>query len=165
MKLKELSEGILFDKFKMKLGQVKGLIVSSMMGLLSKFKKDPEARLTTIEEFEIIKFGKSYPSRVDTGASFCSIDAQNIIINNGIVSFSHNHKEYELPLIRMKIAKNANASVERAHIALDYRWNNKTYHSIETSLSDRTKMNFQCLIGRNLIKELMLPVHININEK
>lgn len=66
--------------------------------------------------------------------------------------------------MRMKEVKNANGSATRARIALTYKWGGKSYPNIETSLAERGKMKFKLLVGRNLIKELKLPVHISDQE-
>ena len=163
MKLHEILEESILDTIKQKLGTFKGMIVGSVGKLLSIFKKSPEKQLTTIETFEAINFGK-YEARVDTGATGCAIHATDIRVEDKIVHFTHNGKSYSEPLLRVKAVKNANGIADRPRIEIDYKWNGKTYTKIETSLTDRSKLKFKLLIGRNLIKELKLPVYINDSE-
>lgn len=163
MKLKEILEESMIDTIKQKLGAFKGMIVGSVGKLLTIFKKNPEKRLTTIETFEAGKFGK-YEARVDTGALVCAIHAIDIKVEDKIVHFTHNGKAYSEPLLRMKTTKNANGIADRPRIEIDYKWDGKTYTKIETSLTDRSKLKFKLLVGRNLISALKLPVHISDSE-
>lgn len=161
MKLNELlTEGIL-DSIKKKLGDFKGKVESSLTSLLARFKKHPSERLTTIESFKIIELSKEYEARVDTGALVCALHAEDINVDGDKVSFKHAGTTHTFPLYRMKEAKNANGVSNRPRIKLSYVWNGKTYKNIETSLSDRSKLKFTLLVGRNLIMELKLPVHVN----
>lgn len=162
MKLEELHEGI-FDTLKRKLGDVKGKIVSSLTGLISAFKKNPNERLTTIETFQVHELNVQYEARVDTGALVCAIHAEEINVDTekNQVSFKHNGAIHNMPLLRIKDVKNANGISSRPRVALTYTWGGKNYSNIETSLADRSKMNFTLLIGRNLIQALKMPVHIN----
>lgn len=161
MKLDEIMNEGLIDTIKRKLGEIKGKVVASVSSLLAGFKKNPNEQLTTIETFKVNELSKSYEARVDTGALVCSIHAEEIEVKDDKVSFKHNGVKREMKLFRMKEAKNANGVVNRPRVLLSFTWGGKTYRNIETSLADRSKMKFVLLIGRNLIKELKLPVYIN----
>lgn len=163
MRVTEIMTEGLIDTLKRKLGEVKGKLMTSMDALLKRFKKEPDERLTTIESFRVTELGREYESRVDTGALVCAIHADVIKVSEDekTVSFKHNGRDYEFPLYRMKEAKNANGIVNRPRVLLSYVWNGKTYHDVETSLADRSKLKFTLLVGRNLISMLKLPVHIN----
>lgn len=162
MKVEELLDEGVIDTIKGKIGAFAGKIMSSMTSLVTMFKKNPNVRLTTIEFFNVKEIGNTrYESRVDTGALVCAIHATDIKVDGNKVSFTHGSKEYNFPLLRMKEVKNANGISNRPRVALSYVWNGKTYNNIETSLTDRSKLKFQLLIGRNLISELKIPVHIN----
>lgn len=166
MKIHDVLEEGLLDKIKTALGSVKGRVVGSMSNLLQLFKKSPSAQLTTIEKFKVIQTGTEYMSRVDTGALVCAIHATDMEVDEEKkrVKFKHEGKSYDEPLLRMKTAKNANGVVNRPRVSWTYEWNGKRYSGIETSLADRSKLKFKLLIGRNLIKELKLPVHISDQE-
>ena len=166
MRAYEIVEEGLVDKMKAALGVIKGKLMGSMSALLQAFKKSPSAQLTTIEKFKVRETGKEYVSRVDTGALVCAIHAEDIKVDEEAkkVSFKHDGKTYDEPLLRMKTAKNANGVVNRPRVAWTYEWQGKSYSNIETSLTDRSKLKFKLLVGRNLIKELKLPVHISDQE-
>lgn len=166
MKIHDILEESLISKIKSALGSVKGRVVGSVTTLLQHFKKSPSEQLTTIEKFKVKQTGQEYISRVDTGALVCAIHATDITVDlkNKRVTFKHEGKSYDEPLLRMKTASNANGVVDRPRVSWTYEWNGKQYSNIETSLSDRSKLKFKLLIGRNLIKELKLPVHISDQE-
>lgn len=159
-----LSESML-DKITASLGAVKSRVVLSMKQLLVSWKKSKDL-LTTIESFKVLETGQLYQARVDTGALVCSIHATNILIDaeEKYVTFEHAGKTYTEPLFRMKTAANANGVVNRPRVSWTYEWSNKKYSNIETSLADRSKLKFKLLIGRNLISDLKLPVHISKDE-
>lgn len=161
MLLKELYEESMLNSIKQKLVSFKGTFVSSMNSLLKIFDKTPSVRLTTIENFQVKELSKMLEARVDTGATTCAIDAQDIKIDFNSVEFTHEGIKHKLHLEKMKQVKNANGITDRAVVKLSYVWKCKTYHNIETTLIDRSKLKFKLLIGRNLIQELTLPVHIN----
>lgn len=157
-----LNEGKILDFLKKKLGAVKGKIVSSMTNLLSIFKKDKNALLTTIETFNIPQIG-DIEARVDTGALKCSIHAVNIKKeDDGTVTFDTvQNKKIKTKLIGIQTVKSATGTTERMNVKLDISWNKKLYKDVLFNIADRSKLTFGLLIGRNLIADLKLPVHIN----
>lgn len=124
----------------------------------------PKNRLTTVETFLVNEISKSYEARVDTGAAICALHAEDILIDNDEVSFKHAGSTHKLKLVRMRETKSASGITNRAIVKLTYTWNDKTYHNVETSLIDRSKMKFTLLIGRNLIALLKLSVNINSSD-
>lgn len=160
-----IAEGLL-DKVKAALGAVKGKVVGSMNQLLKDFKRSRGSLLTTIEKFKIDELNVEYLARVDTGALVCSIDASDIEVDEAAktVKFKHAGKSFDMKLLRMKEARNANGSVNRPRVELTYEWSGKKYSKVETTLNDRSKMKFKILIGRNLISMLKLPVHVSDDE-
>lgn len=135
--------------------------------LAHRIRKFFNRELTTIEKFGIQETGRSYLSRVDMGATVCALHAKDIVIDewNNTVTFKHSGTVYTMPMLRYKEVKNANGVAMRARVALSFVWNGKTYKNIETSLADRSKMRFEVLIGRNLIRELDLPVRLSNDEQ
>lgn len=123
-------------------------------------------RLTTIQKFTILEMNRDYLCRVDPGALVCALHAKGIKIDHEkqSVSFKHSGTVYEMPLLRMKDVKNANGTMMRARVELTFVWNGKTYKNIETSLVDRSKMRYEVLVGRNLIRIIDQPVYISNDE-
>lgn len=165
MRLHEILEESLIDTIKKKLGEYKGKIFATMTGLLLRFKKHPSERLTTIETFKVNDISKDYAARVDTGAAICSLDAQDINVDFKYVEFHHAGSRLKIPLERMRKTKSASGETNRPIVKLSYSWNGKTYSNIDTGLIDRSRLKFKLLVGRNLISELKLPVHVADNDE
>lgn len=166
MKLIQINEGALLDKLRTKLAGFKGQIMGSMSQLLARFKRQPASRLTTIEAFELAELSLKLEARVDTGALSCSLHATDIVVDepNKKVKFKHDGRDLELTLVKLKKVTNANAVAVRPNVNLTFKWNGKRYDNVLTTLADRSKLKFKLLIGRNLIRMLDLPVHINDKE-
>jgi hypothetical protein len=131
------------------------------------FRKAIGVELTTIEKFYIHETNRDYLTRVDMGAAVSALHAKDIIVDEAAntVSFRHAGTTYLMPLLRLKEVKNANGIMIRPRVALTFDWNGKTYENIETSLVDRSKMRFEVLIGRNLIKRIDLPIRLSESEQ
>jgi hypothetical protein len=129
-----------------------------MMSLFNFFRR----KLTTIEIVGV--FASQQPARVDTGASLCSIDVQDLKIEGSQVTFKYLGLEHKLPICRIKEVKSANGIIDRPVVMLTFMWDEKIYHHVETTLTDRSKLTFKILVGRNLIKRINLPVHLSKRE-
>lgn len=179
VKLEEvMSEGLLQQvlsspKFKERISKIKaaigssiGKVVPSLKWLLKLFKGNKNVRLTTVEKLTC-SIGGEILCRIDTGATICSIDAQNIQMSEDQkkVSFTAYGRDYkDVAVVRIYKATNASGTTHRPVIQTDWEWNDKKYSGIETNVIDRKKMKFKGLIGRNLILELKLPVHVADND-
>jgi len=162
MKLNEVMSESLLDKVKAAIGTVKSKIVDSMHTLLAVFKKEPELKLTTIDTFTVSEVGMlNQPTRVDTGAATCSVDAQDVKVDDDHVVFKVKGREYKLALYEMGTVKNSNGIREVPKVLLDFKWHDKVYPNVPTKLTDRTKMRFKLLVGRNLIEQLKAPVNVS----
>lgn len=99
-------------------------------------------------------------ARIDTGAEFSSIDAENIKSferdGDSWVSFVLKNREtgekkiFEKLLVRKSSIRRIEESEERYVIMMEVRIKNQLF-SKQFSLADRTKFNFQALIGRNVL--------------
>lgn len=147
------------------IGSVKSRIVASMSKLLILFNKNSNAHLTTIAKFGIKTIGISEVlTRVDTGASTCSIHATDVSIDDNKVTFKTINGTHTLALSGTSTVKNSNGIREVPNVKIDFEWNGKIYRGIDTKIVDRSKMKFKLLVGRNLIKDLKVPVYIDPND-
>lgn len=131
------------------------------------FRRAFKRELSTIEKFKIIEIDCEYLCRVDPGAHSCSVHAKDIQINETqkTVSFRHAGITHILPLLHQRLVKNANGSMLRPKVRLTFDWNGKTYKNIETSLVDRSGMTYKVLIGRNLLRQIDLPIRLSDSEQ
>lgn len=138
-----------------------------LAALLQRIRRFFGLELTTIEKFQIVEMDREYLCRVDAGALVCALHAKNIRVDHEAqrVKFKHAGVEYDMPLLRMKDVKNANGVMNRARVELTFVWGDRTYENVETSLVDRSKMRYEVLVGRNLIRMIGLPVYLSNDEQ
>lgn len=135
--------------------------------------KQPELQVFgQVEQTQIEGSAESFSSRIDTGATTSSINAQNI------EAFKRDGKEYVTFVFpqnngdTMKIKKevvrwasirqaHSSISVQRPVVELEVEINGETILA-EVSLKDRSHMTYPVLIGRNILAgRAMVDVSIN----
>jgi ribosomal protein S6--L-glutamate ligase len=133
--------------------------------LLAKAKEDsatnPLRPLSDIEPIQVMRLMDTcVRGRVDTGATFCSLHADKVEDLEDWIKFTRGDITYKVPVDRHMKIKNAHGATHRAIIKLDVTVRDKRYNQIEFTIIDRSGMNYEVLIGRNLLKEIGLPVMI-----
>ena len=103
-------------------------------------------------------------AKIDTGAYSNSLHCDDIIIENGFVSFrlldkvhpSYHNKKIKMPLYKEKKVKSSNGITQnRAFIQVKVKFANKTYKTI-ISLTSRADMKYPMLIGRKFLANRFL---------
>jgi hypothetical protein len=120
--------------------------------------------LNHIESVVIHRINDNEPmtARIDTGAKYSSIHADNVRADADWVKFSIGDVTYKVPYARDIKIKNVHGgdSSVRQIIKLDVTIAGKRFNGIEFTLSNRGVMKYPVLIGRNVIEQLGLPVKI-----
>ena len=114
-----------------------------------------------VEPVYFLPMKKAMLSRIDTGAETSSIDAQNIQLfeREGVkwVSFDVENKRngekyhFEKRLYRHLTIKRQNESEDRYVVLMTIQMGNEKI-TAQFSLADRSKFNYQGLIGRNVLQ-------------
>lgn len=102
-------------------------------------------------------------AKVDTGARTSSLHVDDIEVQGETVRFRRGDTTFRVPLADTRHVKShdgKDTSVERPIVLLDVTVQGKRVNSVEFSLIDRGHMQYQALIGRNLISQLGMPVAI-----
>lgn len=102
-------------------------------------------------------------AKVDTGARTSSMHVDDIEVSGDTVKFRRGEVTYRVPLADTRHVKShdgKDTSVERPIVKLDATVKGVRANGVEFSLIDRGHMQYQVLIGRNLISQLGLPVAI-----
>lgn len=126
-------------------------------------KKVDSNRMKIIGEIEpiyLLPFHTPFPARIDTGAQTSSIDAENIrhFERDGEkwVSFtvanrqSGEKQRFEKKVVDQVQIKRINDSEKRTQVEMEVKFGNETFKEI-FSLADRSKFDYQALIGRNIL--------------
>ena len=104
--------------------------------------------------------GKSILAKIDTGADSCSMHAENILVNDdtGILQFIFNGTRYSIPFDRAVKVKSANDSERRFKIMLDIAFDvngsSHEFKDVEFTLTDRSHMEYEMLIGKNILSQI-----------
>jgi len=133
--------------------------------LLAKAKEDavtnPLRPLTDLEPIQVMRLmDVCVDGRVDTGAGICSLHADKVEELEDWIKFTRGDVTYKVPVDRHIKIKHAHGDTRRAIIKLDVTVRDKRYNQIEFTITDRSGMNYEVLIGRNLLKQIGLPVMI-----
>lgn len=96
--------------------------------------------------------------KVDTGATSCSIDAQEIEVirdNYGedeLVKFAFRGNRYKTKVAGYQCVRSADGGTQnRPTVAFSVHFNNKTYQGVEFNLNDRSGMEYDILLGLNFL--------------
>jgi ribosomal protein S6--L-glutamate ligase len=122
---------------------------------------DEPAPLIDIEPITILRLTNgNVDARVDTGAAYCSLHVDKLEDqgNSDWVRFTRGDIKYKVPLLRKVRIRNAHGVSERVLVELDVEIRGQRYNKIAFTITDRAKMNYEALIGRNLLQHIGLPV-------
>lgn len=110
-------------------------------------------------------------ARIDTGATLSSIHVDSVdfkavptreLTGDERVKFKRGDVSYTAPLERTILIKNLHGdeSTRRAVIKLDVTVGGARVNGVEFTLTDRSDMKYEVLIGRNVLEQLGMPVHV-----
>ncbi len=99
-------------------------------------------------------------ARIDTGAQYSAIDARNIKFferdGEKWVAFTVTNRQtgesrrFEKELVRQVTIKRIEESEKRPMVEMDVKFGTETFRAL-FSLADRSKFDYQALIGRNIL--------------
>lgn len=126
-------------------------------------KQEEEARkigVTIDVQINGINGGESIRAKVDTGATTCSLDAQDIQVsddayNNGqLVTFTFRDRQYRTAVLNHQSVRTADAGVQnRPTVKFSVSMNGQSFPEIEFNLNDRSGMEYDVLIGMNFLSK------------
>ena len=108
--------------------------------------------------------------KVDTGATICSLHADNYKINRaaGTITFKSpklSANELTVPLIDQQSVKSADGGSEyRPVVELNIKVNNKILSNIKFNLNDRSHMEFPVLLGKNALEKGNFMINPKLDE-
>lgn len=113
-----------------------------------------------IEPVYLLPAASPFLARIDTGAEYSSIDAQNIkfferdgekwVAFTVINRQTGESRRFEKELVRQVTIRRIEESEKRPMVEMDVKFGSETFKAL-FSLSDRSKFNYQALIGRNIL--------------
>jgi hypothetical protein len=141
-------------------------------------ERDPEIERKRREEEEARKIGvtievkinglnqgEPIKAKVDTGATTCSLDAQDIHAvdspygDGQVVTFTFRDRQYRTRVANYQSVRTADAGVQnRPTVKFSVTANGQTYSDVEFNLNDRSGMEYDVLIGMNFLSKTDLII-------
>mgnify|MGYP001815585430 CR=1 FL=1 len=120
-----------------------------------------------------INFQNSKPlkGKVDTGATISSLHVDQMKINkqSGQVTFINKDlspNQITLPIAEQQAVKSSDGGTEyRPIVALNVKVDGQTMNGIQFNLNDRSEMDFQVLIGQNVLEKGGFLIDPRVNEE
>lgn len=123
-----------------------------------------------VEHVIIKRFNNEQPieAKVDTGADSCSIHGDNIQFadDEKTVKFEFNDVIYRVPVEKIvRIVKADHEKIRRAVIKMNIIFKDKEYNGVEITIADRGNLEYDFLIGKNLLADSETPIIIKREEE
>jgi hypothetical protein len=126
-------------------------------------KKHPLGVIGAVEPIYFLPMKTPFSARVDTGAKTSSIDVSNMNFferdEENWVSFDLVNKQsgekhsFEKKVLKQNSIKRIDGSEERNIVMMDVKFGGKVM-KVQFSLADRSKFDYQGLVGRNILTGL-----------
>lgn len=114
-----------------------------------------------IEKIEILNFNILVQSKIDTGAWRNTLHVDDIKEVNGILNVIIGKSSFDFKKFKSVKVRNSFGDEQlRYAIKLEFKIGENNYKS-SFSLTDRSQMKYQCLLGRNFLSENKFIVDVN----
>ena len=111
---------------------------------------------------------KGLRGKIDTGADISSLHADEIHVNNNMVTFTNKKlspNSLTVPLLTKQAVRTADGGVEyRPVVSLNIKIGNKLLKQIEFNLNDRSSMEYPVLIGKNILTKGSFLINPKLDE-
>lgn len=118
-----------------------------------------------IENVVILPWGVKMPARIDTGAKMTSLDARDIKVRKGMVTFRlrprYGSRQFTLPVAYQRFYRSSVGREKRPVVLMEICLGSHR-RKVLVNLSDRTNLRFPFLIGRNVLNEHFL---VDVSQK
>lgn len=134
-------------------------------------KKTEHIGTTTMLRLRGFNGDQPIHAKVDTGAETCSLHAGNMKLSteegstDAIVSFTFGSNNYQIPVKSWQQVSSADGGTKRRPVvAFTVYIADEVVPDVEFNLNDRSEMEYELLIGLNLIKAAKLKVDPSLSE-
>ena len=120
----------------------------------------PTQAIGEIEQVSIHRITGEVEARIDTGAKYCSLHVDKVEVEGDWVKFKRGDITYKVPVYKTVKIRHASLgdAIRRPVVKLDLTMRETRLNQMEFTLNDRSSMQYQVLIGRNVLQALGLPV-------
>jgi hypothetical protein len=112
--------------------------------------------LGAVEDVILLPWGVRLPARIDTGAAKSSLDARELVIQDGMAEFKLPQEfggvQLRLPIIEWKHIRSPDGRQQRPVVELELCIGSKRIRS-KVNLTDRSMVKYPLILGRNFLRK------------
>lgn len=131
------------------------LAVLSLL-VLGTANAEEKITLGAVEDVILLPWGVRLPARIDTGAAKSSLDARELVIQDGIAEFKLPQEfggvQLRLPIIEWKHIRSPDGRQQRPVVELELCIGSKRIRS-KVNLTDRSMVKYPLILGRNFLRK------------
>jgi len=130
------------------------LIMLSLL-VLGTANAEEKTTLGAVEDVILLPWRVSLPARIDTGAAKSSLDARELVIQDGMAEFKLPQEfggmQLRLPIIEWKHIRSPDGRQKRPVVELELCIGSKRIRS-KVNLTDRSMVKYPLILGRNFLR-------------
>jgi hypothetical protein len=131
------------------------LAVLSLL-VLGTANAEEKITLGAVEDVILLPWGVKLPARIDTGAAKSSLDARELVIQDGMAEFKLPQEfggvQLRLPIIEWKHIRSPDGRQQRPVVELELCIGSKRIRS-KVNLTDRSMVKYPLILGRNFLRK------------
>jgi len=131
------------------------LAVLSLL-VLGTANAEEKITLGAVEDVILLPWGVRLPARIDTGAAKSSLDARELVIQDGMAEFKLPQEfggvQLRLPIIEWKHIRSPDGRQQRPVVELELCIGSKRIRS-KVNLTDRSMVKYPLILGRNFLRK------------
>jgi len=130
----------------------------AVLSLLVLGTANAEEKITlgAVEDVILLPWGVRLPARIDTGAAKSSLDARELVIQDGMVEFKLPQEfggvQLRLPIIEWEHVRSPDGRQQRPMVELELCIGSKRIRS-KVNLTDRSMVKYPLILGRNFLRK------------
>ena len=130
----------------------------AMLSLLVLGTANAEEKITlgAVEDVILLPWGVRLPARIDTGAAKSSLDARELVIQDGMAEFKLPQEfggvQLRLPIIEWEHIRSPDGRQQRPVVELELCIGSKRIRS-KVNLTDRSMVKYPLILGRNFLRK------------
>jgi hypothetical protein len=130
----------------------------AVLSLLVLGTANAEEKITlgAVEDVILLPWGVRLPARIDTGAAKSSLDARELVIQDGMAEFKLPQEfggvQLRLPIIEWEHVRSPDGRQQRPVVELELCIGSKRIRS-KVNLTDRSMVKYPLILGRNFLRK------------
>lgn len=134
------------------------ILTFAVFSLLVLGTANAEEKITlgAVEDIILLPWGVRLPARIDTGAAKSSLDARELVIQDGMAEFKLPQEfggvQLRLPIIEWEHVRSPDGRQQRPVVELELCIGSKRIRS-KVNLTNRSMVKYPLILGRNFLRK------------